>query len=193
MSILTLPAIFQKQMTRSKKPKVEIDAAKHHDALARVDGGDQYKYDPTLTAAGCRKVGVRFMSGLFFCYVCQPNNTNKPRVWSSGKVCTELYLSKDKTTYRAVFNAQQCQVCDRYGRFKVKEKKYVDKVLDTFALWTGQREAYESEFHKSTGPHDSSRCYGCLKGICVGDDDDDADDGAYTKKNSKKNRRRRRR
>ncbi|KAK3810704.1 MAG: hypothetical protein JOS17DRAFT_763669 [Linnemannia elongata] len=173
-------------MTRSKKPKLEIDAAKHHAALIQAEGGSQYEYDPNLTVEECRRSGVRSMSGLFICYACQylPKNNGKPHAWSSGKVCTELYLSKDKKTYRAVFNAQQCNECNRYGRFKVNENKYVDKVLDTFDLWTGRREALDSEHHESTGPHDSSRCYGCLKGICP------ANNGEGK---AKKNRRRRRR
>ncbi|KAG0292537.1 hypothetical protein BGZ96_004020 [Linnemannia gamsii] len=178
-------------MTRNKKPQVEIDAAKHHAALARAEGGPQYEYDPTLTAKGCYRFGVRTMSGLFICYACKHRNDGIPRVWTSGAVCTELYLSKDNT-YRVVFNAQRCRECENFGRFKVQEKKYVDRVLDIFALWTGQREAHESTGpHKSTGPHDSDRCYGCYKGICPWSDDDE--DDSNDKKKSKKTRRRRRR
>ncbi|KAG0071538.1 hypothetical protein BGZ90_012213 [Linnemannia elongata] len=116
-------------MTRNKKPKLEIDAAKHHAALAQTEGGSQYEYDPTLTIEECRRYGVRNMSGVFICYACQyrPNNSGKPHAWGSGTVCTELYLSKDNKTYRAVFHAQQCNQCNRYARFKLNEKKYVDK------------------------------------------------------------------
>ncbi|KAF9286480.1 hypothetical protein BGZ88_009051 [Linnemannia elongata] len=116
-------------MTRNKKPKLEIDAAKHHAALTQAEGGSQYEYDPTLTIEECRRYGVRNMSGVFICHACQyrPNNGGKPHAWGSGTVCTELYLSKDNKTYRAVFHAQQCNQCNRYARFKLNEKKYVDK------------------------------------------------------------------
>ncbi|KAK3843129.1 MAG: hypothetical protein J3R72DRAFT_523137 [Linnemannia gamsii] len=151
-------------MTRGK-PKMEMDAGgKYHTALANAEGGDQYRYDPKLTVQGCRRYGVRNMSGLFVCYICRPN---KPHTWTSGIICTELYLSATNS-YRAVFNLQMCQLCNRYARPKVDVDKYVAKVLDTFELWTGQREAYVGDaHHKSTGPHDSSRCRGCLKGICT--------------------------
>jgi hypothetical protein len=146
------------------KSKTEIDAGgKYHTALANAEGGDQYEYDPTLTKQGCRRHGIRDMKGRFICYVCQP----KPHVWSSGIICTELFLS-DRNTYRAIFNGQKCKLCNRYAKAMVDVDKYVDKVLDTFALWTGQREAYTvDEPHKSTGEHDSSRCRGCIKGICT--------------------------
>ncbi|KAF9544725.1 hypothetical protein EC957_011731 [Mortierella hygrophila] len=111
-------------MTRNKKPKREIDAAKHHAALAQADGGSQYEYDPTLATEDCRKTGVRHMSGVFICYACQykPKNNGMPHSWGSGKVCTELYLSKDNKTYRAVFNAQQCNQCNR----QMTRRKAVD-------------------------------------------------------------------
>ncbi|KAF9117840.1 hypothetical protein BGW39_001750 [Mortierella sp. 14UC] len=171
-------------MTRSSKPKTEIDAGgKYHTALAKAEGGGQYEYDSTLTAEGCRRSGVRDMKGLFICYVCQPD---EPHVWSSGVVCTELFLSATNT-YRVVFNAQQCNLCNRYGRLKVDVNKYVNKVLDTFALWTGQREAYEDVgTHKGMVEHDSSRCHGCLKGICT------KSEAFVNRARSKKNRRRRR-
>ncbi|KAG0278664.1 hypothetical protein BGZ95_003445 [Linnemannia exigua] len=152
-------------MARSKKPKVEIDAGgKYHAALSNAEGGDRYEYDPKLTAQGCRRYGVKNMSGLFTCYACRPN---KPHSWGSGIICTELYLSAINT-YRVVFNAQMCKLCNRYARPKVDIDRYVAKVVDTFALWTGQRKAHAGNGpHKSTGPHDSSRCRGCLKGICT--------------------------
>ncbi|KAH7059182.1 hypothetical protein BKA57DRAFT_444195 [Linnemannia elongata] len=151
---------------KPKTPKVEIepeiDAAEHHAALAKAPEGNQYKYDPNLTAEGCRKHATRNMSGRF---VCSPCKFKKQHTWGSGVICTELFLSRSNT-YRAVICGQQCKRCNKYGKLELDVEKYVERVLDTFALWRGLREARRPDSHVSKGPHDSSRCYGCQRGIC---------------------------
>ncbi|KAF9932567.1 hypothetical protein FBU30_007869 [Linnemannia zychae] len=143
-------------MPRNRKPLFEIDGAKHHAALADTEGGEEYEYDPTLKHRDCMRIGVRDMIGIFVCYIC---DSNKPR---------------------------RCQGCERYSRLKINEDKYVNRVLDTFDLWTGKREPYESndEERRSKGPHDSARCHGCLKGIC------NRSEGKKKKKSKKKKNRR---
>lgn len=157
---------------KPKKPKAEIepeiDAAEHHAALAKAPEGNQYKYDPKLTAEGCRKHSVRDMCGRF---VCSPCKSKKQHTWGSGVICTELFLSRTNT-YRAVFHGQQCKRCNKYGKLELDVEKYVERVLDTFELWRGLRAARTPDPHVTTGPHDSSRCHGCELGICTKSDDD---------------------
>lgn len=154
--------------TTPKKSKdeipIEIEAEKYHAALAEAEGGSHYKYDSKLTAEKCRKHAVRNMGGRF---VCSPCKHKKSNTWGSGIICTELYLSRDNSTYRAVLNAQQCKKCNQYGKLELDVSKYVDRVLDTFALWRGLRDARKPDDpHASRGPHDKERCHGCKKGIC---------------------------
>ncbi|KAF9544726.1 hypothetical protein EC957_011732 [Mortierella hygrophila] len=174
------PKALKKPKTPKVKNENEMDAAEHHAALAEAPKGSQYKYDPNLTAERCRKHDVRNMSGRF---VCSPCKFKKQHTWGSGVICTQLFLSRSNT-YRAVFFGQQCKKCDKYGKLELDVGKYVERVLDTFELWRGLREARMPDPHVTTGPHDSRRCYGCQLGICNKRDDDE-DDYNYDSDNGK--------
>ncbi|KAF9091564.1 hypothetical protein BGX29_010480 [Mortierella sp. GBA35] len=153
--------------TSASHKRLEVDGSCLHSALAKI-AGNRYRYDQHLTEEESRRHEVRDIFGKFACHVCRPSN---PRIWYSGVICTELYLSHDNR-YRALLHSQKCKRCNQYAEPEVDEERYAQKVKSALDLWTGERERIEPDpdHVRHTGPHDSRRCHGCEKGVCTRSD-----------------------
>ncbi|KAF9103772.1 Chitin synthase, class 1 [Mortierella sp. AM989] len=130
----------------------EVDGAYLHDALAK-EVSYHLLYDKDLGEPARHR--VRSVVGQFTCMHCR---SNKPHVWKSGVIATEMWLSTSNR-YRTLLHSQKCKYCNRYAEPEVDVDNYVRKVKWVFDLWKGLRapEAKDSERHEFTGPHDEDR------------------------------------
>ncbi|KAF8938486.1 hypothetical protein BGZ58_000803 [Dissophora ornata] len=151
---------------RSRKTaasREEVDGAYLHEALAK-EAGYTLVYDENLKVGKDGRYGGRSIVGKFTCTKCRPKN---PRVWNSGIIATELWLSTSNR-YRTLLHSQKCKACNNYAEPEVDIDNYVYKVVRAFDLWKDLREPELRNPGESiiTAPHDSERCHGCEIGIC---------------------------
>lgn len=127
-----------------------------------------------------------------------PGGKKNPRVWTSSVVFTEYWIcppsslsssssssssdlgttpsATDPTRYKVLIHSQKCRCCERYIQPKLMPKKFVQRTLWAFDLWTGRRDRIHGEGQGGAGgmdqnrsagpPHDSTRCHGCEIGKC---------------------------
>jgi len=154
-----------------------IDGSSLHDdlAAAAVNGCMNFTlvYDRSLRenqlSVSARSRG---MFGRFHCTSCIQKGI--PREWSSAVVCTEFLLSiptgrlNKAVRYQCSIHSQKCRGCEKYMEPDLDRNQYTQKALRAFELWTGNREAEDSDDRVvgSQKPHDRARCHGCQVGKC---------------------------
>lgn len=149
----------QNKKKGKKKKRDEVDGEYLHEAVA-AEAPFQLVYDASLSKN--RHRSVRDMAGTFTCTHCK-----KPHAWDSSVIATQVWFDEHRDRYCTLLNCQKCKRCNQYAKLEINEEKYVDRLLNAITLWKGLRERrMNPDVPKKTGPHDSTRCRGCEKGIC---------------------------
>ncbi|KAG0356597.1 hypothetical protein BG005_004465 [Podila minutissima] len=142
----------------------EVEGDYLHDVLLQ-HASYELTYDRSLVKSKMVRYSTRSTVGNFVCNTC---TTRNPMMWESGVVCTELWFCLGTNRYRTLLHSQKCKRCNQYAEPDVDRDNYVHKVVRALDLWKGLRKP-ERPFSRNyvrTGPHDSGRCHGCLKGVC---------------------------
>ncbi|KAF8981464.1 hypothetical protein BGZ52_002830 [Haplosporangium bisporale] len=163
----TKPADGQRSNSPHRGPLAREEAEGdylHSAVLLRADY--DLTYDKSLSKSTTVRYGTRSVVGQFVCTACQ---SHRPKMWISGVVCAELWFSPGTSRYRTLLHSQRCKRCNRYAEPELDRDNYVHKIIRALDLWKGLRQPALSspKNHVRTGPHDSQRCHGCLKGVCT--------------------------
>lgn len=139
----------------------------HDDVLAHADY--DLTYDNSLQhSKGIHQRGTDYVQystrsifGKFKCPQC-------PWTWASGKICIEVWFSRNPDRYCTRIHSQKCRECETYAEPQLDTDKYAAKLVDAFDLWKGLRGRREpdEDFSRQTPPHHAERCHGCLVGVC---------------------------
>ncbi|KAG0070686.1 hypothetical protein BGZ92_004410, partial [Podila epicladia] len=128
----------------------------HADYHLTYDNGLEY-----LKGMNNVRYSTRSVFGRFECLQClRP----KPWAWNSGKICVQIWFSRNPDRYMTRIHSQKCRRCESYAEPQLDTDSYATKLVDAFDLWKGLRDRRKpGDDFRPTPPHDTYRCHGCLQ------------------------------
>lgn len=149
-------------------PRTQVDGNfLHASVTAEVD--DRYLYDDQIATNSSLHSTTQSVAGIFKCYNCKGKKSHpeEPREWASNGICVEIWISPTGHRYRTRLNSQMCNRCHKFVEPYVFKDDYVTKVVRVLDDWTGLCSVVKPlQNYPSTGPHQTDKCYACIKGIC---------------------------
>ncbi|KAG0018352.1 hypothetical protein BGZ81_010271 [Podila clonocystis] len=137
----------------------------HNEVLAQADY--HLTYDnrlKCLNRTNYVRYSTRSIFGTFECLQCR---RHKPWTWKSGKICVEIWFSRNPDRYSTRIHSQKCSKCESYAEPQLDTVSYSTKLVDAFNLWKGLRDRRQpNDEIRQTPPHHPHRCHGCLVGVC---------------------------
>jgi hypothetical protein len=128
-----------------------------------------YSYDQQIETEGNLRTTAVTVAGLFRCYKCAriEKKVVIPRVWDSYGISVKIWISTIGYRYRTRVYSQKCIRCKILVEPEVFKDDYVTKIVMALDRWTGlQSNVKPIVRYPKKGPHKTTMCIGCQKGIC---------------------------